>query len=74
MRVDSNCPKCGKPVKVKEGKYGEFFGCTGWPKCNFTCSIYDEVETYGFFDRKKWEKDKLNRELEGLVIASYNGG
>ena len=74
MSADNRCPVCRKPVIVKEGKYGEFFGCTGWPECDFTCSIYDEVETYGSFDHKKWEEDKLNRELEGLVIASHFGG
>ncbi len=30
------CPMCqGKLVK-RTGKYGEFYGCTNYPKCNFT--------------------------------------
>ena len=27
------CPKCGKPLTLRTGKYGPFFGCTGYPKC-----------------------------------------
>jgi DNA topoisomerase-1 len=27
------CPKCGKPMEVKKGRYGEFLGCTGYPAC-----------------------------------------
>ena len=27
------CSKCGEPMEVKKGRYGEFLGCTGYPKC-----------------------------------------
>ena len=30
------CPKCGNPLKLRHGKYGEFWGCTGYPDCRFT--------------------------------------
>ncbi|MFA5842805.1 MAG: type I DNA topoisomerase [Candidatus Gracilibacteria bacterium] len=33
------CPKCGSPMEVKRGKYGEFLGCTGYPKCHHMQSI-----------------------------------
>lgn len=33
--LDRKCPKCGKPLAVRKGKYGEFIGCTGWPSCNY---------------------------------------
>jgi len=33
------CPKCGKQLTVRSGKYGSFIGCTGYPKCNFTYNI-----------------------------------
>lgn len=29
------CPKCGKPLVLKNGKYGKFYGCSGYPKCKF---------------------------------------
>lgn len=33
------CSKCGKPMEVKRGKYGEFLGCTGYPECKNMQSI-----------------------------------
>ena len=27
------CPKCGSPLEVKNGRYGKFIGCSGYPKC-----------------------------------------
>lgn len=31
-----NCPTCGKYLVAKDGKYGKFWGCTGYPNCHFT--------------------------------------
>ena len=30
------CPRCGKKLILRNGKYGEFWGCSGYPKCSFT--------------------------------------
>lgn len=27
------CPECGKPMKLRKGPYGSFWGCTGYPNC-----------------------------------------
>lgn len=27
------CPECGKPMARRKGKYGFFWGCTGYPDC-----------------------------------------
>ena len=27
------CPDCGKPLVLRTGRYGEFLGCSGYPKC-----------------------------------------
>jgi len=34
------CEKCGKPMTLKEGKFGQFFSCTGYPDCNNTKPIH----------------------------------
>ena len=34
-----DCEKCGKPMVVKEGKYGAFLACTGYPDCKYTESV-----------------------------------
>ncbi len=30
------CPKCGGKLVTRKGKYGEFLGCSNYPKCKFT--------------------------------------
>jgi DNA topoisomerase-1 len=30
------CPKCKKPLVVRNGRMGEFLGCSGYPRCRFT--------------------------------------
>jgi DNA topoisomerase I len=30
------CDKCGKPMQLKTGRFGKYFGCTGWPTCSNT--------------------------------------
>ncbi|MDI6731372.1 MAG: type I DNA topoisomerase [Candidatus Margulisbacteria bacterium] len=30
------CPKCGKPLIIRGGRYGDFIACSGYPKCKYT--------------------------------------
>lgn len=34
------CPRCGHPLVLRHGKYGEFYGCSNYPKCRFTENIH----------------------------------
>ncbi|HEU5458052.1 MAG TPA: topoisomerase DNA-binding C4 zinc finger domain-containing protein, partial [Terracidiphilus sp.] len=29
------CPVCGKPLVLRQGAYGEFVSCSGYPKCKY---------------------------------------
>ena len=29
------CPKCGAPLAKRKGKYGYFYGCSNYPKCDY---------------------------------------
>mgnify|MGYP001602934685 CR=1 FL=1 len=31
-----SCPDCGRYLVARDGKYGKFWGCTGYPNCHFT--------------------------------------
>ncbi len=42
--TDKICDKCGKPMVVKSGRYGQFLACTGYPECKYTKSL-DPKET-----------------------------
>jgi DNA topoisomerase-1 len=33
------CEKCGSPMAIKHGRYGDFLGCTAYPKCKNIQSI-----------------------------------
>jgi len=37
---DKTCEKCGKPMVLKQGKYGPFLACSGYPDCKTTLSVY----------------------------------
>ena len=33
------CPKCGNALKMRTGKFGEFWGCMSYPECKYTENI-----------------------------------
>lgn len=37
--VVGECPECGKELIKRSGRYGEFVGCSGFPKCRYTRSL-----------------------------------
>jgi len=37
--TDEVCPKCGKPMIVKHGRFGKFIACSGYPECKHTASF-----------------------------------
>ena len=43
QETDEKCPKCGKPVVIKEGRFGKFFACTGFPECRYTKTVTESV-------------------------------
>ena len=36
---DRVCEKCGKPMLIKNGRYGAFYACSGYPECKNTQSV-----------------------------------
>ena len=30
------CPRCGRTLVLRNGKYGQFYGCSNYPNCKFT--------------------------------------
>ena len=33
--LDEKCPNCGKNLVIKQGRFGEFTACTGYPECKY---------------------------------------
>lgn len=40
--TDQLCPKCGKPLVERMGRFGKFLGCSGYPKCRTIVKIQGE--------------------------------
>lgn len=37
------CPKCGKNLVIKSGRFGRFLACPGYPECDFTMPLVVEM-------------------------------
>ena len=68
---DNLCPYCENEVVLRVGKHGYFWGCSKFPKCNFTSDL--QGENMDVFSRKIYEEEKLENELKGIYQASLNG-
>src|ERR1019366_8180649 len=44
VQLDEACPKCGKPLLQRDGQYGEFIACSGYPKCKYVKQELLEVK------------------------------
>ena len=38
------CPKCGKEVVIRMGRFGKFYACTGFPKCKYTAPLQEQED------------------------------
>lgn len=36
------CPRCGNIMKRRNGRYGEFWGCMGFPSCRYTENVEND--------------------------------
>jgi DNA topoisomerase-1 len=37
--IEELCPSCGKPLVIREGRFGRFKACSGFPACTFKESL-----------------------------------
>ena len=56
--ADMECPTCGKPMVIRESRYGEFISCSDYPKCK-TIVRPEPTESQG--DCPKCGKPMLER-------------
>ena len=61
IREDVKCEKCGKPMVVRQSRYGKFLGCSGYPECKTIVKMNKEGEPIKEVKKEKDEKpDKDN--------------
>ncbi|HHX40644.1 MAG TPA: type I DNA topoisomerase [Armatimonadetes bacterium] len=41
--TDEPCPVCGRPMVIRENRFGRFLGCSGYPECKGTQPILKRV-------------------------------
>jgi len=44
VREDIKCQNCGKPMVVRQSRYGKFLGCSGYPECKTIVKLNKEGE------------------------------
>lgn len=42
--IDEYCPLCGEQLVIRKSKYGEFIGCSGYPKCKYIKNNDENLE------------------------------
>jgi DNA topoisomerase-1 len=64
------CPKCGEPLRVMSSIYGEFLGCSGYPKCRYTESPngnkFGKKDKDGEAESESKDKDSVVKNVEDL--------
>lgn len=49
------CPRCGGQLVLREGMYGQFYGCSNYPKCDFNVkdlrTDYEDIN-----DERRWSR------------------
>ena len=40
------CERCGRPMAIKWGRYGQFLACTGYPECKATRPLLKTVDAH----------------------------
>ncbi len=68
------CPKCGKELVKRNGKFGEFIACSGYPKCKY---IKPDANTQAELSNEVCEKcgkpmvKKFGRNGEFIACSGY---
>jgi DNA topoisomerase-1 len=50
--TEEKCEKCGKPMILRWGRFGQFYACTGYPECKTTKPYGDEAAQPQVTDEK----------------------
>ncbi len=61
VQLEEACPKCGKPLLQRDGQYGEFIACSGYPKCKYVKQELLDVKCPKDGRRYRGAEDKARR-------------
>ena len=52
------CPNCGSKLVKKNGKNGEFIGCSAFPKCKFSMNYKQNYDSTSFIPKDNNSNEK----------------
>jgi DNA topoisomerase-1 len=69
--TDIPCPKCGRMLKIKNGRFGKFYACSGYPECRHTQPLETEKTMAPVEDKcpKCGKAMQVKRGRFGLFLA-----
>ena len=71
--TDEECPNCGSPIVIKQGRWGEFKACSNYPKCK-TIIKQNESSTFVFkIEMIKLEKVNKMEKIVNVIGAGLAG-
>lgn len=50
--TDETCDRCGKPMAIRWGRFGQFLACSGYPECKNSRPLETEEEQQAVSDEK----------------------
>ena len=74
-----SCPRCDSSLLVRQGRYGKFIGCSGYPACKYVEPLEKPVDTgvgcpqcgSGTLMRRKSRKNKIFYSCSAYPACSY---
>jgi ssDNA-binding Zn-finger/Zn-ribbon topoisomerase 1 len=45
--TDLNCPDCGSPMRLRDSRFGKFYGCVRFPACKATHGAHADGRPLG---------------------------
>lgn len=44
-KLGESCPECGKDLLIRDGKFGKFVACSGFPKCKYSRNLNSDSKS-----------------------------
>ena len=76
-KLETPCPECEKELVIREGRFGRFVACSGYPECTYSMSEDDFFKQDKDLDENNSEDDeekKKAKEDENAVKCPDCGG
>ncbi len=68
-----NCPKCGSPLVIKKGRYGEFVACSAFPTCDYVEKPIKEIVYTGEKCPKCGKPLVVRKDKKGKTFVGCSG-